>query len=254
MIKRLAAAATFLLAAACSPAPETKPADPTADSTAYTEIDPSRAGVVTGKVVFTGKGPVRQKVDFAEDPNCAKLHKGEFFTDAIALNNNGTLANVFIYVKAGLEGKKFRPPTTPATITQKGCWFEPRMLGIEAGQPFHAINADPLTHNIHPRTANSREWNQSQDAGADPLIRKFARAEIMVRIKCNIHPWMKAWVGVTEHPFYAISGNDGTFTIKNLPAGKYTIEAWQEELGTQRQEVTVTAQGTETLSFTYKGE
>ena len=254
MIKRLAAPSAFLAAVACAPAPQTKPAEATTENTAYTEIDPARAGVVTGKVLFTGKAPPRQKVDFTEDPNCAKLHKGEFFNDAIALNKNGTLANVFIYVKAGLEGKKFRPPANPITITQKGCWFEPRMMGIEAGQPFRVINADPFTHNIHPRTANTREWNQSQDAGAEPLIRKFARAEIMVRIKCNIHPWMKAWVGVTEHPFHAISGNDGTFTIKNLPAGKYTIEAWQEELGTQQQEVTVTPQATETLSFTYKGE
>ena len=100
MIKRLAAASAFLIAAACSPAPQTKQAEATTDNTAYTEIDPTRAGTVTGKVLFTGKAPVRQKVDFTEDPNCSKLHKGEFFNDKIALNKNGTLANVFIHVKA----------------------------------------------------------------------------------------------------------------------------------------------------------
>ena len=111
-----------------------------------------------------------------------------------------------------------------------------------------------MTHNIHPKPVNNREWNQSQDAGAEPLSRKFARAEVMVRVKCNIHPWMKAWVGVTEHPYHAVTGADGAFTLKNLPPGKYTIEAWQEELGAQQQEVTVTTKGSEALSFTFKGE
>ena len=249
------AVAFLLLFAACSKAPEAKQAETKAEpAVAFTEVDPATAGAVEGKIVFTGKAPARKKVDFSEDPNCGKLQKGEFFNDTVAINKNGTLANVFVYVKTGLEGKKFRPSTTPMTITQKGCWFEPRMLAIEAGQPFQVVNADPLTHNIHPSTVNSREWNQSQEAGAEPLIRKFARTEIMVRVKCNIHPWMKAWVGVTEHPYHAISGTAGTFSLKNLPAGEYTIEAWQEEYGAQQQKVTISAKATESLTFTFKGE
>lgn len=253
MRKPLFTAASLLLVASCSKAPEAKKAETKAE-TVFTEVDASTAGAVEGKIVFTGKAPARKKVDFSEDPNCGKLHKGEFFNDVVAVNKNGTLSNVFVYVKEGLEGKKFRPPTTPVTITQKGCWFEPRMLGIEAGQPFQVVNADPLTHNIHPRTVNSREWNQSQEAGSEPLLRKFARTEIMVRVKCNIHPWMKAWVGVTEHPYHSISGSDGTFSLKNLPPGEYTIEARQEEYGAQQQKVKVAAKATESLTFTFKGE
>ena len=232
-----------------SPAPKKEAAAPPV----YYKVDPATAGSVTGTVLFHGKIPPHKKVDMSEDPQCAALHKGSaVYDDAIAASRNGSLANVFIYVKSGLEGKKFEPPKEPVTIDQHGCWFIPRVMGIEAGQKFDVTNSDPVTHNIHPRPHLNHEWNQSQDAGAPPLERRFMAPEVMVRIKCNIHSWMHAWIGVLDNPYYAVTGPDGKFDLSNLPPGNYTIEAWQESLGTQDQQVTVAPQGKNEIQFTFQ--
>lgn len=238
---------------ACSSAPPqekaVKPAAP-----AYFKVDPATAGSVSGKVIFHGKIPPHKKVDMSEDPQCAGLHRSPVYDDAIAASAGGGLANVFVYVSKGLEGKKFETPAQPVSIDQKGCWFIPRVMGIQAGQQFDVINSDPVTHNIHPRPHNNREWNQSQDPGAPPLVRKFMAPEVMVRVKCNIHGWMHAWIGVVDNPYYAVTGTDGKFDLSNLPPGNYTITAWQEDLGTMDQQVTVSPQSKNDVQFTYQGE
>lgn len=218
----------------------------------YFKVDPATAGVISGKVLFTGKRVPGKKVDMEEDPQCNKLHKTPVVDQALAVNKDGTLGNVFVYIKGGLEGKKFAPPGFAAVMDQKGCWFEPRVLGIQTGQELEVTNSDPVTHNIHPRAHVNREWNQSQAEGSAPLERKFAVQEIMIRVKCNIHNWMHAWIGVVDNPYFAVTGADGSFTLKNVPPGEYTIEAWQEELGTQEQRVTVAAAGKAEVGFTFK--
>ncbi len=230
-----------VLASGCSrqEAPKSK----AAPEVVYFKVDPATAGVVTGRILFTGKAAPVKKVDMEEDPQCNKLHKSPVVDRPIAVNKNGTLANAFVYVKAGLEGKKFAPPASPAVMDQKGCWFEPRVLGIQTGQQFEVTNSDPLTHNIHPRAHVNREWTQSQAEGTPPLERKFLQREIMIRVKCNIHSWMHAFIGVVDNPYFAVTGTDGTFELKNVPPGDYTIEAWQEELGVQEQHVTVAPSG-----------
>lgn len=227
---------------------------PVAEKVVYFKVDPSTAGVVSGRVFFTGKAPAAKTVDMSEDPQCDKLHHTPVVDRAVAVNKNGTLANVFVYIKGGLEGKKFAPPSFAAVMDQKGCWFEPRVLGIQTGQQFDVTNSDPVTHNIHPRAHVNREWNQSQAEGAPPLQRKFTQPEIMIRVKCNIHNWMHAWIGVVSNPYFAVTGADGTFEFKNVPPGNYTVEAWQEELGTQEQHLTVPASGKAEVGFTFKGE
>ena len=213
---------------------------------------PAAAGNLTGKVMFTGVKPQPNKIDIDEDPECAALHKTPVYDQSEIVNRNRTLANVFVYVKSGLEGKKFAPPNTPVTIDQRGCWFIPRVLGIQVGQMLRVTNSDPVTHNIHPRPHENREWNHSQSPGAPPIERKFTIPEIMVRVKCNIHGWMHAWIGVVDNPYFAVTGSDGTFDLKDLPPGKYTIAAWQEVLGSQEQTVTVPAKGASSIAFTYK--
>ncbi len=220
----------------------------------YFKVDPATAGAVTGKVVFSGKAPATKTVDMTEEPKCSGQHPGPVLEKPVALNKNGTLANVFVYIKEGLDGKTFEPPKTPAVMDQKGCWFEPRVLGIQVGQPFEVTNSDPVTHNIHPRAHVNREWNQSQAEGTPPLQRKFSQREIMIRVKCNIHSWMHAFIGVVDNPYFAVTGSDGAFELKNVPPGEYTIEAWQEELGSAVQQVTVPASGKAEVTFTFKGE
>lgn len=186
------------------------------------------------------------------DPQCAKLHPTAFTDDSLAVNKNGTLANVFVYLKQGLEGKTFAPPSEEVVIEQKGCWFGPRVLGIQVGQTLKVINADPVSHNIHPLAQVNREWNQNQPPGAEAFTRKFTQPEVMIRVKCNIHSWMHAWVGVVAHPYFAVTGADGTFQLRNVPPGTYTLETWQEELGKQEQQITLAPSGQSELTITYK--
>jgi plastocyanin len=235
----------------------TKPAETKAPEPAapvYFKVDPSTAGTITGTVKFTGRKAARKPVDMSNDPACVEAHHGKPYDQSEVVNPNGTLANVFVYVKTGLEGKQFPIPATPVTIDQKGCWFTPRVLGIQVGQTLSVVNSDPVTHNIHPMAEINREWNHSQGAGDEPLARKFTKPEIMIRVKCNIHSWMHAFIGVLDHPYYTVSGDTGSFTIPNLPPGDYTLEAWHEKLGTQDQKITVSPSGKVTADFTFKGE
>jgi hypothetical protein len=126
------------------------------------------------------------------------------------------------------------------------------VFGIQAGQTFSIVNSDPVTHNIHPRAQNNREWNQSQDAGSPALMRKFVRPEVMIRVKCNVHPWMKAWVGVVDSPYFAVTDETGAFEIRNLPPGDYTLESWHEEFGIKQEPVKVAASGKIQIGFHYQ--
>lgn len=248
--------AVALATAGCGKAPEpvARKEAPAPEKVVYFHVDPSTAGTITGRIQFTGKAPARKKVDMDEDPQCAKLHKTPVYDDAVEVGRRGGLANVFVYIKKGLEGKKFEPPADPVVMDQRGCWFEPRVIGMQTGQALKAVNSDPVTHNIHPRAKVNREWNQNQPEGADPAVRKFSLPEVMIRVKCNIHAWMKAWIGVVDNPYFAVTGPDGTFQMKNVPPGVYTIEAWQEQLGTQEQQVTLAVSGKAAAEFTFKGD
>ena len=236
---------------ACSGA---KPDASSAPAPAFFKTNPKTAGTIIGKVEFAGKKPPRKTVAMDSDPQCAKLHSSAVSDDILAVNNNGTLANVFVYIKQGLEDKKFEPSAEMVTIDQQGCWFGPRVLGIQVGQTLKVTNADPVTHNIHPLAQVNREWNQSQAPGAEAFTRKFTQPEVMIRVKCNIHGWMHAWVGVVAHPYFGVTGADGSFQLRNVPPGTYTIEAWHEELGRQEQQLTLAPAGKSDLVFKFKGE
>ena len=136
----------------------------------------------------------------SEEPACVEAHKGKAYDESLVVSKNGGLANAFVYVKSGLEGKTFAVPATPVTIDQSGCWFHPRISGIQVGQTLQVINSDPVTHNIHPMAEINREWNHSQGAGDPPIARRFIKPEIMIKVKCNIHSWMHAFFGVTTTP------------------------------------------------------
>jgi plastocyanin len=219
------------------------------------KVDAATAGTVSGRIAFKGRKPAPKKIDMDQDAACAKLHKGGGRSDEdLVVNKDGTLANVFVYVKTGLEGKRFEVPSAPVKLDQNGCWFQPRVLGIQTGQTLSVTNSDPVTHNVHPMAQVNREWNQSQGGGDPPLTRRFTEPEIMVPVKCNIHRWMRAWIGVLNHPYFAVTGSDGSFEIRNLPPGEYTVAAWQESLGAQEQSVKVGPSGRTSADFIFKGE
>jgi plastocyanin len=187
----------------------------------------------------------------SDDPACVQAHRGKPHDESFIVGPRGGLGNVFLYVEKGLEGKRFEVPNMPVVIDQTGCWFVPRVLGIQVGQPLQVVNSDPFTHNIHPMASVNHEWNHSQGAGDPPIERHFTQPEIMIPIKCNIHSWMRAYIGVVSNPYYAVSDSSGRFKIPNLPAGTYTIVAWHEKFGIQRQIITVGPRGIAHASFVF---
>ncbi len=210
---------------------------------------------ISGKITFEGTAPKMKKINTDADPKCAEMHADSpLVSEDVVVNPNGTLKNVFVYVKSGLEGKTFEPPKTPVTIDQAGCHYVPHVFGMMAKQPLEIINSDDTLHNIHAMPTKSKEFNVGEPNKGMKTMKTFANPEVMVHFKCDVHPWMSAYVGVLDNPFYAVSGDDGTFSIKNLPAGEYTIEAWHEKYGTQEQKVKVGDGESKTADFTFKAQ
>ena len=211
------------------------------------------AGTVTGKVNFTGAASPNEPISMNADPVCSSLHSEPVFTETVITNSNGTLKNAFVYVKEGLEGKIFPVPVTSVTIDQKGCQYQPHVFGIQVGQPLEIINSDSTLHNIHSLAMQSKQFNLGMPIQGMKLSKKFDKSEVMVKLKCDVHPWMNAYIGVLTHPFYGVTGDEGTFEIKGLPPGDYIIEAWHEKYGTQTQKVTVTDETPAQVEFTFAG-
>ena len=207
-------------------------------------------GTISGKVKFTGAKPAMPKIDMSEEPKCKAKYTAAPPTDeAVVVNANGTLANVFVYVKSGLPaGYKAPPPAGPVTLDQDGCRYHPHVFGILVGQNLAIKNSDGILHNIKAKGTKNRPFNISQPTTMTSE-RTFTAPEVMVPLECNVHGWMHAWLGVLPHPFFAVSGTDGSFTIKGLPPGTYTIEAWQEKYGAQTATVTVAGSETKTADF-----
>ncbi len=246
-----AACLLVLFLGACSTAPTEKSSDA---APVYFKVDPATAGSITGKVAFTGKMPVLRKIQMEDEEDCMKMQTSVPVDPSVKLNADGTLANVLIYVKSGLEGKKFAPAEYPVTFDQRGCMFVPRVLGIRVNQPLKVTNSDTVTHNVHPMPRINREWNQGQPPGSEAVERQFAQPEAVFPVKCNVHAWMKAYFVVLDHPYYAEVRDTGAFELRNLPPGSYVIEAWHERYPAQQKQITITAGGAVTADFTFQGE
>jgi hypothetical protein len=211
------------------------------------------AGVVKGMVKLEGAAPAQAKIKMDADPFCKAHHGANLPTaEGVVTNSDGTLRNVFVYVKEGLAGKTFTAPTDPVVIDQQGCTYHPHVMGIMVGQPLKILNSDATLHNIHSLPKNSPQFNLGMPTKGMEITKKFSAEEVMVRVKCDVHPWMESWVGVLSHPYYNVTGDGGTFEIKDLPEGTYTIEAWHEKFGTQTQSVTVKAGAPAEVTFTFQ--
>ena len=213
---------------------------------------PAQGGAtISGKVKFTGAKPVMPKIDMSEEPKCKAKYTAPPTDETVVVNANGTLDNVFVYVKSGLPASYQAPaPAGPVTLDQDGCRYHPHVLGVLVGQQLSIKNSDGILHNIKAKGTKNRPFNISQ-----PTVmtseRTFTAPEVMVPLECNVHGWMHAWLAVLPHPFFAVSATDGNFSIKGLPPGTYTIEAWHEKYGTQTATVTVAGSETKTADFTF---
>jgi len=217
-------------------------------------------GTVNGAIAYNGAAPAPKKIDASADPVCGQSNPNLVTEDTVV--KDGKLANAFIYIKDGAtaDGTKiaeytFATPTDAVGLDQKGCHYVPHVLGLQTNQKLRITNSDPTQHNIHPTPKSNPEWNQTQPNGAPPIEKTFARAEVLIPVKCNQHPWMKSYIGVVRHPFFAVSAEDGTFTIKGVPPGTYTVAAWFEKGGPNGTEktmqVTVPANGSGKADFAF---
>lgn len=208
-------------------------------------------GSVKGTIFFQGSEPHLPEVSMTQDRVCASEQTGPVYPEDGGVNRNGTLPSVFVYIEGRGIGT-YKPPSTPVVLTQRRCEYVPHVLGIMVGQTLEVTTEDPTTHNIHVMPKNNRSWNVSQQPGSQPLTERFTHPEIMIPVKCNEHPWMKAYIGVTTNPFYAVTGDEGSFAIQNLPAGQYTIAAWSATFGSQQKQVSVEEGKSVSVDFTFE--
>lgn len=223
------------------------PAQPAASS------DMSAAGgTITGKIKFTGTAPRNPAIDMSEEAACKAKYTTTPTEEIVVAGAANALSNVFVYVSAGVPaGQSFPAPTTPVILDQSGCRYNPHVFGVQVGQPVEIQNSDPVLHNIKAVAKKNRPFNVSQPTAGMKTTRTFSAPEVMVNLECNVHGWMHSYVGVRPDPFFAVSGQDGSFTIKGLPPGTYTIEAWHEKFGTQTATVTIAGTESKTANFTF---
>lgn len=206
-------------------------------------------GSIAGKVSYINGDP-DAVIGMDADPVCSSLHEGEVHTEKVVTNDAGDLANVFVYVKEGLAGD-FTAPGDSHLLDQMGCQYSPHVSGVMVGQTLVIKNSDPTLHNVHAIPTENKEFNQGQPFQGMELEHTFDKPEVMVRFKCDVHPWMASYMAVLEHPFFGVTGDDGAFDIVDLPVGDYVLEAWHEEFGTQTQNITVGANEVISVSFDF---
>jgi plastocyanin len=210
------------------------------------------ASSVTGTVTFDGKVPALKPLAMDADPACAKKHTTPVPNEMLVLGSGNTMGNILVWVSKGLPaGKTWPAPKNPVVLDQKGCQYHPHVQGIMVGQTYRILNSDGVLHNVHALPKINRGFNRPMPATVTEATATFDKPEDVFQIKCDVHPWMSAYIGVFTHPFFSATGTDGKFTISGLDPGTYEITAWHEKLGTQTASVTVGANETKTQNFKF---
>lgn len=207
---------------------------------------------VSGRVIFEGKPPTPREIDIRSDKYCVEMHKDTpIYQDGAAIGPDGAFADIFVWI-ADPPGKKYEAPEEPVLLDQKGCRYTTHVFGMMVGQTFMVRNSDDTTHNVRGFARANRTFNFGQPPGLKPRTRVFDKAEMPLKIKCDVHAWMVSFCFVMDHPFFGVTGEDGTFTVENVPAGTYTLRAWHERLGELEQEIVVGDAGLTGADFTFR--
>jgi len=216
------------------------------------EENASVVGVITLDGPKPQRAPLRLREKGGKVSACQALHKTPLLDEKMIVSETGEVANVFVYVKKGLEKKDYPLPEKPAVINQDKCMFRPRVQGVRIGQKFLMRNSDPVLHNVRSFSFKNRAFNVAQPADTEDREKVFRYREKAVMVQCDIHPWMTAYYFVMDHPFFAVSNSKGQFKIEGLPPGEYTLSAWHEEFGEQETTITVGATGSTEVDFSFK--
>lgn len=219
---------------------------------ALTVAGPKPAGgTVSGKVTYEGTPAKMKPIDMSKEPSCAKMYPTPQLAETVVAGSGNSLENVVVFISAGAPDDA--APASAAVFTQKGCRYIPHLLAFQVNQELKIQNEDQTSHNIHPLPKMNREWNKSQPPGTPPISEKYDKPEF-IPVKCNVHPWMHGTFAVLKNSHFAVTGDGGSFSLANLPPGKYTITAWHESYGDQSQEVTISGSETKTINFVFKAK
>jgi plastocyanin len=235
-LRTLAVLAAVLILVACGGGGGEEAAAPAPEAAPEAAPSAGGSGSIAGTVTYNNGDPDTE-IKMDADPVCAGLHDDAVHTETVAVSDAGQLANVFVYIKEGASGGA--APTEAHVLDQQGCLYQPHVSGIQVGQKLIIRNSDPTLHNVHAMPAVNAEFNQGQPFQGMELEKTFDQAEVMIPFKCDVHPWMSSYMAVLDHGYFAVSGADGGFSIGDLPAGDYVVEAWHEALGTQSESITV---------------
>jgi hypothetical protein len=215
-----------------------------------TPLDRATTGTITGTVKLDGTPPPMRTLSLQADPQCAAQHSGPVPAGDV-LVKDGRVANAFVWIADGLGDRTFAVPETPVEIDQTGCLYRPRVAGVQVCQPIRFVNSDPTLHNVHGTPAHSAPWNFGMPVkGARRDVRVEA-SEMPVEVRCDVHPWMRAFLGVVDHPYFAVTGADGAFTLREVPPGDYVVASWHERFGKREAKLTVGAKEAKDVTFTY---
>jgi len=215
-------------------------------------IDPTKkTATVTGVIRFEGSIPNFREIKMDADPICLTHHTNPVLPQTLVLGEGSTMGNVFVRIVSGLPKKQYSPPSQEVVLNQKGCMYDPHVLGVMAGQSVRILNPDGTLHNIHALSKINPEFNMAMPKFRKELTKTFEKEEFMFPIKCDVHPWMGAWITVMAHPFFQVTKEDGRFSIDNLPSGSYEIEIWHEKLGTKKESLTLIAGEKKEINFSF---
>ena len=209
------------------------------------------SATIKGNVVYEGDAPKFREIKMDADPICLSHHTGPVYPQTLLLGENNTMGNVFVHIVNGLPQKDYPALSEPAVLDQRGCVYEPHVIGVMVGQPVKILNPDGTLHNVHALSKANPEFNLAMPKFRTETTKTFNKPEFMFPIKCDVHPWMSGWVAVMGHPYFAVTKQDGNFTIDNLPAGEYEVEAWHEKLGTHRTTVTLAEGETKEINIKF---
>lgn len=242
--------ALILLTAACAACAAPPPTDQAATSSGD-----ATGATVHGVVTLAGERPPQESIRLDADPQCLAIAgQSARSTEDVVIGDGGGLANVFVYIKDGLPADREYPvPDQPVVLDQQQCRYLPRVLGVQVGQALILRNSDPLLHTVRADAVDNARFNIGTPVQGMEVRRSFQRPEVMVPVKCDMHPWMHAYVGVVAHPYFAVTDASGQFAIAGLPPGTYRVGMWHERLGEREHEVAVAAGGIATVAITFEG-